>query len=124
MMNMIHRNQPEGGSLYEKLIHLLLVSQWPAKSVRNRIAHLGEKSVNETARVARAGKIARILNVGCGPAQEVQDFLKETQLSDQADFTLMDFNEETLLHAGQKLVEAKRQFSRRTADPDAADFGV
>ena len=27
----------------------------------------------------------------------------------------MDFNEETLLHAGQKLVEAKRQFSRRTA---------
>ena len=42
MMNMIHRNQPEGRSLYEKLIHLLLVSQWPAESVRNRIAHLQE----------------------------------------------------------------------------------
>ena len=27
MMNMIHRNRPEGGSLYEKLIHFLLVSQ-------------------------------------------------------------------------------------------------
>jgi extracellular factor (EF) 3-hydroxypalmitic acid methyl ester biosynthesis protein len=26
----------------------------------------------------------------------------------------MDFNEEALLHAGRKLVEAKRQFSRRT----------
>jgi extracellular factor (EF) 3-hydroxypalmitic acid methyl ester biosynthesis protein len=114
MMNMIYRNQPEGRSLFEKLIHLLLVSQWPAKSVRNRIAHLGENILNETARVARAGKIARILNVGCGPAREVQDFLKETQLSNQADFMLMDFNEETLLHAGQKLVEAKRQFSRRT----------
>jgi extracellular factor (EF) 3-hydroxypalmitic acid methyl ester biosynthesis protein len=114
MMNMIYRNQPEGRSLFEKLIHLLLVSQWPAKSVRNRIAHLGENILDETARVARAGKTARILNVGCGPAREVQDFLKETQLSDQADFMLMDFNEETLLHAGQKLVEAKRQFSRRT----------
>ncbi len=114
MMNMIHRNQPEGRSLYEKLIHLLLVSQWPAKSVRNRIAHLGENILNETARVARAGKTARILNVGCGPAQEVQNFLQETQLSNQADFTLIDFNEETLLHAGRKLVEAKRQFSRQT----------
>ena len=76
MMNMIYRNQPEGRSLYEKLIHLLLVSQWPAKSVRNRIAHLGENIINETARVARAGKTARILNVGCGPAREVQDFLE------------------------------------------------
>jgi extracellular factor (EF) 3-hydroxypalmitic acid methyl ester biosynthesis protein len=114
MMNMIHRNQPEGRSLYEKLIHLLLVSQWPAKSVRNRIAHLGENLVNETARVARAGKIARIMNIGCGPAKEIQDFLKATPLSNQAEFTLIDFNKETLLHAGQKLVEAKRQFSRQT----------
>jgi extracellular factor (EF) 3-hydroxypalmitic acid methyl ester biosynthesis protein len=114
MMNMIYRNRPEGGSLYEKLIHLLLVSQWPAKSVRNRVAHLGENILNETARVARNGKIARILNIGCGPAQEIQDFLRETQLSNQADFTLIDFNEETLLHAGRKLVEVKRQFSRRT----------
>jgi len=114
MMNMIYRNQPEGRSLYEKLIHLLLVSQWPAKSVRNRIVHLGENILNETARVVRTGRTARILNVGCGPAREVQDFLRATQLSDQADFMLMDFNEETLLHAGQKLVEAKRQFSRRT----------
>ena len=114
MMNMIHRNQPEGRSLYEKLIHLLLVSQWPAKSVRNRIAHLGENLVNETARAARAGKTARILNVGCGPAWEVQDFLRATHLSNQAEFTLVDFNEETLAHAGQKLVEAKRQFARHT----------
>jgi extracellular factor (EF) 3-hydroxypalmitic acid methyl ester biosynthesis protein len=114
MMNMIHRNQPEGRSFYEKLIHLLLVSQWPAKSVRNRVAHLGENILNETARVARNGKTARILNVGCGPAQEVQDFLRETQLSNQADFTLIDFNEETLLHASHKLFETKHRFSRHT----------
>ena len=114
VMNMIYRNQPEGRSLFEKLIHWLLVSQWPAKSVRNRLAHLGENILNETARAARAGKIARILNVGCGPAREVQDFLRASRLSDQADFMLIDFNAEALLHAGQKLVEAKRQFARRT----------
>jgi extracellular factor (EF) 3-hydroxypalmitic acid methyl ester biosynthesis protein len=113
MMNMIHRNQPEGRSLYDKFIHLLLVSQWPARSVRNRIAHLGENLVNETARVARTGKAARILNIGCGPAWELQDFLRKTQLSDHADFTLVDFNEETLAHAGHRLLEVKQQFSRR-----------
>jgi extracellular factor (EF) 3-hydroxypalmitic acid methyl ester biosynthesis protein len=114
MMNMIQRNQPEGRSLFEKLIHLLLVSQWPAKSVRNRIEHLGENLLNETARVVRGGKMARILNIGCGPAQEVQDFLKATPLSNQSEFTLIDFNEETLVHAGQKLLEVKRRFSRQT----------
>ena len=114
MMNMIHRNQPEGRSLYDKLIHLLLVSQWPAESVRNRIAHLGENLVNETARVARAGKTARILNVGCGPAWEVQDFLCDTQLSNQAEFTLVDFNEETLVYTSQMLAQVKSDFSRQT----------
>jgi extracellular factor (EF) 3-hydroxypalmitic acid methyl ester biosynthesis protein len=114
MMNMIHRNQPEGNSLYEKLIHLLLVSQWPAKSVRNRIAHLREHILNETARVARSERVARILNVGCGPAKEVQDFLKETPLSDFADFTLIDFNQETLAYAGDRLAEIKRHHSRQT----------
>lgn len=114
MMNMIHRNRPEGGSLYEKLIHLLLVSQWPAKSVRNRITHLRENIISETARVARAGKIARIMNIGCGPAKEVQDFLKETHLSDHADFTLVDFNGETLEYVEGKLAELKRHCSRRT----------
>lgn len=115
MMNMIHRNQPEGNSLYEKLIHLLLVSQWPAKSVRNRIAHLREHILNETARTSRAGKSARILNIGCGPAREVQDFLRATHLSNRAEFTLVDFNEETLLHANNKLAETKEKFARRTA---------
>jgi len=114
MMNMIYRNQPEGGSLFEKLIHFLLVSQWPARSVRNRITHLRENIITETARVTRSEKTVRIMNIGCGAAKEVQDFLKETHLSDAADFTLVDFNEETLSYAGAKIAEVKRQCSRRT----------
>ena len=74
--------------------------------------------------MARAGRRARILNVGCGPAREVQDFLKETPLSNQADFMLLDFNEETLHHASAQITEAKRQFSRQTPDRDATGFGV
>jgi len=112
MMNMIHRNQPEGRTLYEKLIHFLLVSQWPALSVRNRIAHLKEKLIHETARVVRAKKRARILNIGCGPAWEIQDFMRESALSNEADFTLVDFNQETLDYTGGKLNELMRSLGR------------
>jgi extracellular factor (EF) 3-hydroxypalmitic acid methyl ester biosynthesis protein len=114
MMDMIHRNQPEGRSLYDKLVHQLLVSQWPAESVRNRIAHLKKTLVSETARVARGGRRSRVLNVGCGPARELQDFLRETPLSHELDCTLLDFNQETLDHAGRHLNDLRRQLSRRT----------
>jgi len=107
MMNMIHRCQPEGGTLYEKFIHLLLVSQWPAQSVRNRIAHLKNHLLQETARAARSNRRARILNVGCGPAREVQEFLQETPLGNEADFVLLDFNQETLNHAVNQISRAR-----------------
>jgi extracellular factor (EF) 3-hydroxypalmitic acid methyl ester biosynthesis protein len=113
MMNMIHRNQPEGRTLYEKLIQLLLVSQWPALSVRNRIAHLKKNVVSETARVARSGRRARILNVGCGPARELQDFFQESALSHEVDCTLLDFNRETLDYAGGQLEEVRHRLARR-----------
>jgi len=114
MMNMIHRHQPEGNSLYEKLIHFLLVSQWPAQSVRNRVAHLKDHLLEETARVVRAGRRARVLNIGCGPAREVQDFLKESPLGNEVDFVLLDFNEETLGHAGAQINRLKGPFSQQT----------
>jgi extracellular factor (EF) 3-hydroxypalmitic acid methyl ester biosynthesis protein len=113
MMNMIHRNRPEGRSLYEKLIHYLLVSQWPAQSVRYRIGHLGENIANETLRVTRSKRRIRILNVGCGPAWEIQDFFRGSLLSNRADFTLVDFNEETLIHVNGELTTLKHQFARR-----------
>lgn len=114
MMNMIHRNQPEGDSLYAKLIHSLLVSQWPALSVRNRIAHLGKNLLNESVRLAHAARRTRVLNVGCGPAREIQNFMRESALSDRMDFTLIDFDTETLEYVERKLQECKREFRRHT----------
>lgn len=103
MMNMIYRNQPEGRSLYEKLIHMLLVSQWPAVSVRNRAEHMKSVLQSETARVARSGQRIRILDVGCGSARELQDFMQNVPLSNSVDCTLLDFNQETLDHASSRL---------------------
>ena len=114
MMNMVHRNAPEGGSLFARAMHGLLVSQWPAQSVRNRIAHLGELLMEETARVVRAGRRARVLNLGCGPAREVELFMQRSALSDHADFVLLDFNEETLNYTRQRLESVRRASGRRT----------
>jgi extracellular factor (EF) 3-hydroxypalmitic acid methyl ester biosynthesis protein len=113
MMNMIHRNQPEGNSLYARLIHFLLVSQWPARSVRNRIAHLKQVILHETSRAARLSKPCRVLNVGCGPAREIQCFFQENSPGYLQEFTLLDFNQETLSHASSRLAEVKRQFGHR-----------
>ena len=110
MMNMIHRNQPEGGSLFAKLIHFLLVSQWPARSVRNRIAHLEQVLLRETTRAAGWSRPCRILNVGCGSAREIQYFFRDAPPGPVQEFTLLDFNEETLNHASGRLAEVKRQF--------------
>jgi extracellular factor (EF) 3-hydroxypalmitic acid methyl ester biosynthesis protein len=114
MMNMIHRNAPEGTSLFAKAMHLLLVSQWPAESVRNRIGHLRQALIAEIARVVRSNGRARILNVGCGPAWEVQQLIRESALSDHADFTFVDFDAETLTQVRTTLTDLARAHGRRT----------
>jgi extracellular factor (EF) 3-hydroxypalmitic acid methyl ester biosynthesis protein len=114
IMNMIHRNTFEGASLYAKMIHFWLVRQWAAQSVRNRIVHMKARLIEETLRVMRERRPARILNLGCGPAREVQDFIAERAFSDYAEFTLVDFDAETLAHVASALGKAKRDHGRTT----------
>jgi extracellular factor (EF) 3-hydroxypalmitic acid methyl ester biosynthesis protein len=59
-------------------------------------------------------KPIRVLNLGCGPAWEVQEFLADEEVSDFAQFTLWDFNDETIRYVAKTLDELKRRFGRRT----------
>jgi extracellular factor (EF) 3-hydroxypalmitic acid methyl ester biosynthesis protein len=63
----------------------------------------------------RRGKPMRVLNLGCGPAREIQEFLMHHDACEFAQFTLLDFNDETIAHTGKVLDDTKRQYSRRTA---------
>ena len=114
MVNMILRSPFEGGSLFAKVVNLWFLSQWPAKAHRNRIQYLKDRLVEECQRGARRGKPIRVLNLGCGPAQEIQDFLLDDRLGDFADLTLLDFNEETIQHTRRVLDDLKRRLGRRT----------
>jgi extracellular factor (EF) 3-hydroxypalmitic acid methyl ester biosynthesis protein len=112
MVNMMLRDPQEGGSLFAKVFNVWLLHQGSAAAHRNRINLLKQRLTEETATAARAGRQANVLNLGCGPAWEVQEFLAQSELSNSAQFTLLDFNEETLEHAGQALRHRQQQFQR------------
>ncbi len=114
MVNMILRDPYEGASLFAKLVNVVFLQNPPAQAHRNRIKHLHRLLVQETQRCAGASRRARILNLGCGPAREVQHFLASETVSDCADFTLLDFNAETLEFARQTLSGLAATHHRQT----------
>jgi extracellular factor (EF) 3-hydroxypalmitic acid methyl ester biosynthesis protein len=115
MVNMMVRDPYEGSSMFAKMLNYLFLNTPPVVAHRNRITWLTRKLEEETRRVAQAGRVARILNLGCGPAKEIQDFLRRDELSERASFSLLDFNDETLLHTSRILDEVKRGCHRSTA---------
>ncbi len=115
VVNMITREPEEGSSLFAKMVNVWLLQQPPAQAHRNRLEYLAQRLLEETARAERAGRRPRIYNLGCGPAVEVQRFLREQALSSQAHLTLVDFNDETLLYARRVLEESCRRQARQAA---------
>ena len=114
MVNMILRDPHEGSSLFAKLLNVWFLLQPPAAAHRNRIDYLTQKLVEETARIGKPSRPARVFNLGCGPAAEVQRFLRDHHVCERAHFTLLDFNDETLQHAQQVLQEQKAMHRRST----------
>ena len=55
-----------------------------------------------------------MLNIGCGPAGEIQRFIRTSTLSEVCQFQLMDFNQETLEHARVQLAQAALEAGRTT----------
>lgn len=115
MVNMIALNPYQGSSLYAKVMNLWFLSQWPSKAHRNRLTYLEECLKNEALRAARANNKARIFNFACGPAIEIQNFLTESAFSEHVEFTLADFNEETLKFLGQTIDFIKKKFGLQTS---------
>jgi extracellular factor (EF) 3-hydroxypalmitic acid methyl ester biosynthesis protein len=114
MVNMILRDPIEGSSLFSKIINAWFLSQSPAGAHRNRISYLTDVLLHETQRASRNNKVARILNLGCGPAREIQNFLIRHEICNEAKFVLLDFNEETIQHTSRVLEHLKTQYNRKT----------
>jgi extracellular factor (EF) 3-hydroxypalmitic acid methyl ester biosynthesis protein len=114
MVNMMFRDECEGGSLFAKLINSYALQLPPIVAHRNRISYLCDKLTDESLRMSRAGgRPLRVFNLGCGPAHEIQQFLTKGAVTDQTDFVLADFNEETAGHTNAKLNDLRRQAGSR-----------
>jgi len=114
MVNMITRNAAEGASVFSRLINQWILTQAPAVGHRNRIRILKQRLEEEAARVWNRGRPLRVFNLGCGPAREVQEFLVESEASNRVEFTLVDFNEETIHHTSTVLSDLRSRHGRRS----------
>jgi len=96
MVNMLARNPLEGDTFFAKIVNLWFWEQAPAAAHRNRLTYL-ERRINEEAmRLMRRDRKLRVFNFACGPAQEIQQFLRRSPLINRVEFYLADFNQETL----------------------------
>jgi extracellular factor (EF) 3-hydroxypalmitic acid methyl ester biosynthesis protein len=119
MVNMMARPPYEGSTLYAKMLNIWFLKQMPAEAHRNRLQLLQSILLEESLRVSRVhGRVARIFNLACGPAAEVQAFLAQDTPIPLPQFTLVDFNDETLQHGR----EVFRQLGTRLGKSFAVEF--
>ncbi|TNF59462.1 MAG: class I SAM-dependent methyltransferase [Burkholderiales bacterium] len=105
MVNQILGNPREGPSTYFELVNFMFLQAGVAQAHRNRVDILFERLQTLAARARERGRPLRVLNVGCGPAGELQRLAQADQPLDHLDVTLMDFSDETLLYTSQRLIE-------------------
>jgi extracellular factor (EF) 3-hydroxypalmitic acid methyl ester biosynthesis protein len=113
MVNMMLRNPYEGSSAFAKLLNFALLHTEPVVAHRNRIDYLINVLMGETRRRLGRSK-TRVFNLACGPAVEIQRFLREYDESDLIEIDLLDFNGETLEYTRERIQEARMAGGRET----------
>lgn len=114
MMNMIHREVPEGPNPYAKLVNAAYVGLPIAECVRNRAKMLEEYLIEGARSRRREGQRFAALSIGCGPAVEVQRFIRRCEWADDASITLVDFNSQTLDHSRECIAGVISESGRHT----------
>lgn len=103
MVNQILDDPRQGSNTYFQIVNAAFLQAAAATAHRNRIDIL----VNFLTRMAdaarHAGRPFRILNIGCGPAVEIQRFLQSYPAPEFLSFELVDFSEETLAWTRNRL---------------------
>ena len=112
MVNMILRNEFDGSSVFAKLLNHVLLQAPPAEAHRNRIDYLVAAIKESAERKAQSGQRLRVMNLGCGPAEEVLRLLRSEEVTDVIDFVLLDFNDETIKYSRERLEEARARYGR------------
>ena len=103
MVNQILSDPREGPSTYFEMVNFMFLQAGVAQAHRNRVDILEQRLQELAAKTRGQGRRMRILNVGCGPAGELQRIAASSAELDHLDIVLMDFSDETLLYASQSI---------------------
>lgn len=109
MVNLMLGSPFQGVTLFAKLLNYAFMQTGPVQAHRNRINYLVESLREVATRRASQGLRTRVLNLGCGPAEEVQRFIESDPISQYCDFELLDFNPETLRHTERELANSQEK---------------
>ncbi|MEE8614165.1 MAG: class I SAM-dependent methyltransferase, partial [Roseateles sp.] len=88
-----------------------------AEAHRNRIDILVQYLSDLAAQAKAAGRTFKVLNVGCGPAVEIQRFIQQHPEPSLLSFELVDFSEETLDYTREQMRRAMDR-ARKTVTVD------
>lgn len=109
MVNQILGDPRQGPTTYFQLVNFMFLQAGVAQAHRNRIDILCDRLDALAQRAAKEGRTMRVLNIGCGPAVEVQRFIRSNADYDKLEFVLVDFSSETLAYTRQHLLDAQAE---------------
>ncbi len=113
MVKMMVEGRRAGPTTYARLVNDFYLEIDLVKAHRNRLIII-ERELNKCAeQAAQAGRKVKILNVGCGPAIELIRFIRNSPYCEFCQFTLIDFNAETIEYARGAIENTMREVSRR-----------
>lgn len=111
-VKMILDNRIEGASTYARVLNAFFTRIDICQGHRNRIDRLVETLEREVRRPELENGTLRVLNLGCGPVDEVCRFILQDELAERCEFTLLDFSPETIEYAKARIEDACRQAGR------------
>lgn len=114
MVNQILSDPREGPNTYFQIVNATFLQSPVATAHRNRIDILVNFLIRIADAAIAAGRPFKILNVGCGPAMEIQRFLQEYPQPNMLTFQLVDFSNETLDWTKEKLTEIMTKTGKPT----------
>jgi extracellular factor (EF) 3-hydroxypalmitic acid methyl ester biosynthesis protein len=108
MVNQLLGDPQQGTSTYFQVVNAQFLQAAVAVAHRNRIEILISFLQKAAELAEREQRQVRILNVGCGPAVEIQRFIERHSGAGRLAFTLVDFSEETLSYTQDRIAAASR----------------
>lgn len=113
MVNMMVSDPIDGSSNYARLLNSYHLKSAPVTAHRNRIEMLMRQLKAEAKRAIERGGRCRVLNLGCGPAAEIREFMLQDSISDRCEFHLLDFDKTALAHVDSWIKETAVAAGRR-----------